>query len=144
MATRDVIDDTDLMTLDLLREDSRLSYREIGKRIHISTGTVSERVRNVVDSGVIMKFTTAVDPSKMGMNVPMFLRVRVNPRERIETLVKHFEEVEEACCFHYVTGDIDMSILVRCKDNEHAAEVLDKIRVIKGVERVDSNVVLKA
>lgn len=144
LTTREGIDETDLMTLDLLREDSRLSYREIGKRIHISTGTVSERVRNMIDSGVIKRFTTAVDPSKMGLKVPMFLRVRVNPRERIETLVKRFEAVDEACCVHYVTGDVDIIILVRCTDNEHAAKVLDKIRVIKGVERVDSNVVLKA
>lgn len=144
MTTREIIDGTDRMILDLLREDSRLSYREIGKRIHVSTGTVSERVRNMIDSGVIMRFTTALDPVKMGLNVPMFLRIRVNPLDGIEALVKQFEEVDEVCCIHYVTGDLDMIVLVRCTDNEHAAKVLGKIRVIRGIERVDSNVVLKA
>ncbi|MCK4969340.1 MAG: AsnC family protein, partial [Thermoplasmata archaeon] len=42
------LDDTDLKILHLLRADSRLSYREIGKRINISTGTVSERVKHMI------------------------------------------------------------------------------------------------
>ena len=130
--------------LDLLRADSRLSYREIGKRIHVSTGTVSERVKNMIDSGVIRRFTTAVDPTLMGLQVPIFLRVRVDPRVSIEAVVERFKAVEETCCIHYVTGDLDMIVLVRCTDHDHASQVLVKIRTMKGVERVDSNVVLKA
>lgn len=144
MTIREGLDETDLKILDLLREDSRLSYREIGKRIHVSTGTVSERVRNMIETGVIRRFTTAVDPSMMGLQVPMFLRLRVDPMVSIENVVKRFEEVEEACCIHYVTGDLDMIILVRCTDHDHAARVLDTIRTMQGVERVDSNIVLKA
>ncbi|UCC92896.1 MAG: Lrp/AsnC family transcriptional regulator [Thermoplasmata archaeon] len=144
MTVREGLDETDLKILDLLREDSRLSYREIGKRIHVSTGTVSDRVKHMLESGVIKRFTTAVDPTLMGLQVPMFLRVRVDPMVSIDAVVKRFEDVEEACCIHYVTGDLDMIVLVRCTDNDHAARVLDTIRTMKGVERVDSNVVLKA
>jgi Lrp/AsnC family transcriptional regulator for asnA, asnC and gidA len=144
MTVREGLDETDMKILDLLREDSRLSYREIGKRIHVSTGTVSERVKHMMESGVIRRFTTAVNPALLGLDVPMFLRVRVNPLESIENVVKRFERVEEACCIHYVTGDLDMIVLVRCTDHDHAANVLDTIRTMKGVERVDSNVVLKA
>jgi DNA-binding Lrp family transcriptional regulator len=144
MTIREGLDDTDLLIIDLLREDSRLSYREIGKRIHVSTGTVSDRVKNMIDTGVIKRFTTAVDPTLMGLQVPMFLRIRVDPMVSIEVVVERFEQVEETCCIHYVTGDLDMILLVRCTDNDHAARVLDRIRTIKGVERVDSNMVLKA
>ena len=144
MTAREGLDETDLRILDLLRADSRLSYREIGKRIHVSTGTVSERVKNMIDSGVIRRFTTAVDPTLMGLQVPLFLRVRVDPRVSIEAVVERFEAVEETCCIHYVTGDLDIIVLVRCTDHDHASQVLDKIRTMKGVERVDSNVVLKA
>ena len=90
MTVREGLDETDLRILDLLRADSRLSYREIGKRIHVSTGTVSERVKNMIDSGVIKRFTTAVDPFLMGLQVPMFLRIRVDPRVSIEAVVERF------------------------------------------------------
>ena len=144
MTGREELDATDLKILTLLREDSRLSYREIGKRINISTGTVSERVKNMIENGVIRRFTTAVDPSKMGLNVSMFLSVRVDPAHSIDDTVGEFKSLEESCCIHYVTGNLDMIVLVRCKDNEHAANVLDTVRGLQGVDRVESNVVLRA
>ncbi|MCK5413743.1 MAG: winged helix-turn-helix transcriptional regulator, partial [Thermoplasmata archaeon] len=53
MTKRDELDETDLKILKLLRSDARLSFREIGKQIHVSTGTVSDRVRNLQERGVI-------------------------------------------------------------------------------------------
>jgi len=144
MTTKPGLDETDLKILQLLREDSRLSYREIGKRINISTGTVSERVKNMIENKVIKRFTTAVDPSKLGLNVPMFLSIRVDPSYSIDETVDEFQALEESCCIHYVTGNLDMIVLVRCTDNDHAATVLDTVRGFKGVDRVESNVVLRA
>ena len=144
MTSKETLDETDLKILHLLREDSRLSYREIGKRINISTGTVSERVKHMIENGVIRRFTTAVDPAKMGLNVPMFLSVRIDPAHTIDDTVDEFKALEESCCIHYVTGNLDMIVLVRCRDNDHAATVLDTVRGLRGVDRVESNVVLRA
>jgi len=144
MTQRETLDDTDIRILQLLREDSRLSFREIGKRIGVSTGTVSERVKNMIEDGVIKRFTTAVDPAAMGVDVPIFLRIRVDPTMRIDQVVDALQAVEESCCIHQVTGDLDMIVLVRCTDKTHAARVIDSVRTINGVQRVDSNVVLKA
>jgi len=144
MTQRGSLDETDINILQLLREDSRLSFREIGKRIGVSTGTVSERVKGMIEAGVIKRFTTAVDPGLMGMDVSIFLRIRVDPTTRIEQVVEALELVEESCCIHQVTGDLDMIVLVRCTDKVHAAHVIDSVRGINGVQRVDSNVVLKA
>ncbi len=144
MTQREALDETDINILQLLREDSRLSFREIGKRIGVSTGTVSERVKNMLEAGVIKRFTTAVDPSLMGMDVPIFLLIRVDPMTRIDQVVGALESVEESCCIHQVTGGLDMIALVRCTDKAHAAQVIDSVRGIPGVQRVDSNVVLKA
>jgi DNA-binding Lrp family transcriptional regulator len=138
------VDATDLKILDLLRGDSRLSFREIGKRINVSTGTVSERVKNMIGNGVIRRFTTAVDPDKLGLHVAMFLLIRVNPLNKIEDVVSDFEALPESCCIHYVTGDLDIIALVRGVDNEHASKVLENVRGIKGVERVESCMALKA
>lgn len=137
-------DETDLKILELLREDSRLSFREIGKRIGVSTGTVSDRVRSMVANGVIRRFTTSVDPQKLGLAVAMFVRVRVKPNYSIDDLVKDISKLKESCCVHCVTGDLDVIVLVRCTDHDHAAAVLGQVRSMEGVASLDSNVVLKA
>jgi Lrp/AsnC family transcriptional regulator for asnA, asnC and gidA len=144
MIHKEGIDDIDLKIISLLREDSRLSFREIGKRINVSTGTVSERVKIMMEDGVIRSFTTTVDPDKLGLKAPMFLRIRVKPEYSIEKLVSDFRDIPESCWIHQVTGDLDMIVLVRCTDHEHAANVLNKVRKLDGIALVESNMVLKA
>jgi DNA-binding Lrp family transcriptional regulator len=142
MAQREIVDQTDLNILDLIKRDARLSFREIGKKLGISTGTVSERIKQMQRNGVIRGFVTAVDPDVLGYRVSMLLCVRMSPSVARVDVEKALEDLDEASCIHYVTGDIDMVVLVRAKDQHHAAQVLDTVRTLEGVDRIDSHVVL--
>jgi DNA-binding Lrp family transcriptional regulator len=138
------VDETDLKILRLLRKDARLSFREIGKQISVSTGTVSERVKQMQALGVIKGFVTAVEPSKLGFNVTMLLEIRLHPGEKLDDFETKLTEMEEACCIQYVTGNFDMTLLVRCEDQDHATDVLNSVRGLQGVSNVDSHMVLKS
>lgn len=69
----------DSAILELLVDDCRLSFAEIGRRVGISRAYARERVRHLVDEGVIEKFTAVVDPVKLGRSVSSFLDVRISP-----------------------------------------------------------------
>jgi len=43
----------------------------------------------------------------------------------------------------YTTGDANFSAYAVCKDNEEAAELLVKLRNIKGIDRIVPHTVLK-
>ena len=142
MTTKPIADETDLKILNLIRRNSRLSFREIGKQLNLSTGTVSERIKNMQANGVIQGFVTAVDPEKLGFRVTMMLKVRLNsnfPRKKAE---EHFSNLGGACCLHTVTGDIDLMLLIRVRDQQAASELLEAVRSFEGVDSVDSHVVL--
>jgi DNA-binding Lrp family transcriptional regulator len=136
------VDELDRKILELIRCRARLSYRAIGKNLGISTGTVSERIRNMEERGIITGFVTVTDPTMLGMNVSMLLCMRISTTTSRDEVVKQLEAFDETSCIHYITGDIDLIVLVRATDQVHAATVLDRVRSIKGVERVDSHVVL--
>jgi DNA-binding Lrp family transcriptional regulator len=138
------LDETDLNILKLLRTDGRLSFREIGKQIHVSTGTVSERVRNMQDSGVIKGFVTAIAPEKMGYGVTMMLELSIKQDMTLSAFEQTLHDFEEAACIHYVTGDWDMMVLMRCTDQDHAAELLDKVRTLEAVQAIKSHMVMKS
>jgi DNA-binding Lrp family transcriptional regulator len=144
MAKRGELDETDLRILNLLRSDARLSYREIGKQIHISTGTVSERVRQMQDNGVIKGFVTAIAPEKMGYNVTMMLELSIKHNVTLAEFEETLHGFEEASCIHYVTGDWDMMVLMRCTDQNHAAALLDKVRTLEAVQSLKSQMVMKS
>jgi DNA-binding Lrp family transcriptional regulator len=70
--TQAKIDDTDWRILAELQLDGRLSYKELGRRIHISAPAVAERVRRLEDAGVIVGYGAQVDPSHAGLPLLAF------------------------------------------------------------------------
>ncbi len=74
-----MVDATDRVILELLIEDSRTSFAEIGRRVGLSRASTRERIQHLVDEGVIEKFTAVVNPAKMGRAVSAFIDARLRP-----------------------------------------------------------------
>ena len=53
-------DKTDEKILEFLQKDSRESFVEIGKKLKLSESAIRRRVKNMVDNGIIEKFTVQV------------------------------------------------------------------------------------
>lgn len=60
------LDPLDAEILKLLREDARLSYRKLAERTGSTTPTVSARVKNLEDLGIIRGYEARVDPDALG------------------------------------------------------------------------------
>ncbi|MDP2668013.1 MAG: AsnC family transcriptional regulator, partial [Nitrosopumilaceae archaeon] len=56
-------DKTDEKIIEFLRADSRESFVDIGKKLKLSESAVRRRVKNLVDSGIIKKFTVEIGES---------------------------------------------------------------------------------
>ena len=68
------LDKTDIKILKLLANDSRISYAEIAREVHLSRMAVRERVMKMVEEGVVERFTVQLDSKKVGLNTPVFLK----------------------------------------------------------------------
>ena len=44
-----MVDDTDLKLLEILKENSRLSFADLGRKINLSPSSVRERVQKMED-----------------------------------------------------------------------------------------------
>jgi len=60
------IDEVDRAILTLLQEDARLSFRELARRVGVSTPTAAARVRALESLGVIRGYRAALDPALLG------------------------------------------------------------------------------
>lgn len=74
-----LLDDINLMIINILREDSLMPFIEIAKKIGISDGSVHIRVRKLIESGIISKFTISVDNNLVGYRILSFLGIDVEP-----------------------------------------------------------------
>lgn len=71
------ITDVDVHILNELKEDARLSMRELSKRVNLSAPAVAERVRKLEDAGIIEGYSVQVNYKKLGLMIDCLLEVTV-------------------------------------------------------------------
>jgi len=61
-------DEKDLKIIEMLCKDCRTSTYKMAENINLSADAVSYRIKNLVDAGIIQKFTIMVDLTKLGFH----------------------------------------------------------------------------
>lgn len=138
------IDSIDRQILNLLLNDSALSYQEIGRRLDMSSGTVHVRVKKLETSGIITGHKAVVDYTKVGYDISCFIGIFLKNTNDFDHVASELEKIDELVSVDYTTGNYSMIVKVICKDTGHLRAVLiDKIQTIQGVQRTESHISLK-
>lgn len=71
-----------------LQNDARQSFREIGRKLKVSEGTIRNRVKSLV-ANETMKISAIPNPEKLGFNFMcvMCIEVKVGTAEKVEQLL---------------------------------------------------------
>lgn len=90
------IDEIDRKILDELRQNSRLSMSELGRRVNLSSPSVTERVRQMESFGIIKKYTLEVDYEKLGYPIQCIVEATVKNGDYASfmRLIEGFSNVE--------------------------------------------------
>lgn len=70
-----MLDRTDLLILDELSKNSRITMKELGEKIHLTGPATSARVAKLEESGVIEGYTIKVNQIKMGYSVHAIIHI---------------------------------------------------------------------
>jgi Lrp/AsnC family leucine-responsive transcriptional regulator len=54
------LDPIDLKIIEILKQDSRLSHKEIGQRVHRTGQAVGACINQLIDAGIIKNYTIAM------------------------------------------------------------------------------------
>lgn len=129
--------------LSILLTDSRKSFRTIAKELKISTSTVSKIVKEFEENGIIQGYTTLIDWRKLGYDSTLCLQISVTPEADIDAVGKALKAISALKQVFYTTGDANFSAYAVCVDTDEAAQLLEKLRTISGIERIVPHTVLK-
>ncbi|MCT0055568.1 winged helix-turn-helix transcriptional regulator [Lactococcus lactis subsp. lactis] len=94
------MDEIDKSILKLLKENSKLSNKEIGEKIFLTGQAVGNRISNMIDKGIIEKFTISISET---CQETQFIRIFLKDTyfEKVENLINQFEDVQD---FYKVRG----------------------------------------
>lgn len=130
------MDEKDLAILEKLMENARKPVKEIAKEVKLPRTTVAERIKKLVNKGIIRKFTTILNYEKIGMPITAFILVSFIPNPDISQreLAREISKIKNVREVYIIAGEWDLLLKVRGKDMEEIGKlVLDKLRGMKGV-----------
>lgn len=89
-------DEIDVLILKELQKDSRISIRELSKRINLSPPSVTERVRRLEDCGIIEGYTIKINKKKLGLSIDCIIKVTMKSGEyeKFKIFIKECERSE--------------------------------------------------
>ncbi|WP_028707814.1 Lrp/AsnC family transcriptional regulator [Propionicicella superfundia] len=136
------MDAIDRAIIDLLRQNARAPFGELGSRVGLSASAVKRRVDRLTAAGVIRAFTVQVDPRLEGLGteayIELFCRGTVAPADLRRILSAEPAVVYAAT----VTGDADALVHIRSRDIESLEEALERVRSAPSVDHTRSAIVL--
>lgn len=137
------LDEVNRKILEHLTEDSRISYAELARKIHLSRVAVRERINNMIKEGIISQFTTVVNASKVGYPVPAFLEIEVQP-EKIQGVIAELKAKDEIKTIYQKTGSAAVQAHAFLESTEQLNEFLqEEVYLIEGIEDVDCHLLLR-
>ena len=138
-----VLDETDKQILTILHEEGRISYTDLGKRVDLSRVAVQARINQLIEAGVIEKFTAVINPAKIGIHVSVFFNVEVEPQFLEEVALKLEEEPAVTSLYH-MTGPSKLPMHGIFANDQEMEEFLTKrLYPLRGVVSVDCQMLIK-
>lgn len=131
------LDDTDAAILALLREDGRMSNREVGRALDISEGTVRQRLKKLIDAKA-MRLGLVTDIHTTGLSVGVTVRIKAVP-ERIRAIAQALAQLESTSFVSLTLGRFDILAVLVARSRIEAADIIDNhIASLDGVRAVDA------
>ena len=133
----------DQRILGILRDDARISWRELGDKVHLSATSVAERVRNLERRGVIQGYRATISPAAFGRDLRAVIDIGLPPTmspEQFETLLLQRPEVAFAA---YVSGKADYTVVVDCNGAAGLDLFIRWLKTTAGVSSTESKLVLR-
>ncbi|MBN1244378.1 Lrp/AsnC family transcriptional regulator [Candidatus Bathyarchaeota archaeon] len=137
------LDEKDIAILGLIQENSKLTAKQIAKKIGAPITTVFAKTKRMEELGVIKEHRAILAPEKLESGTAAFILASVSYRAKADDVpisqrtvaeeIAKFPEVQEV---HIITGDWDLLVKLRAESVDAIGKfVVDKLRLIKGLEK---------
>jgi DNA-binding Lrp family transcriptional regulator len=130
-------DKIDERIIGYLKEDSRESFVDIGKKLKLSESAVRRRVKNLVDSKTISKFTIELGEDNVTSAIVLVSVDSTTDTSKVSLKLAKLDGVKTV---YEITGQYDITTIMSASSIAEINNSIDALRKITGV--VDTNTVI--
>lgn len=140
------LDHTDLLILDALQHNARMTNKELAAQVHLSPTPVFERWKRLEREGYIKKYIAVLDADKLNRGFVVFCcvklsRLNTDTANDFTTRVMAMPEVTE--CYN-ISGHFDYMLKLHSFDmKQYQRFLIDVLGRIESVASIESTFVME-
>lgn len=142
MAANERLDKTDLLILQALQKNARLTNKELGVKVHLSPTPVFERWKRLERDGYIQKYVTVLDAGRLNQGFLVYCQVkliRMNSEIANDFKERILQMPEVTECYN-ISGHFDYLLKVHSYNMKQYQQFLlnslGKIETVASVETI--------
>ena len=129
------MDETDIKLLEILQENCKLNFTQIGNELDIAESTVRYRIERLEKRGIITHYIALINPRMVGLNITAIMMIKINP-QMIESISPKLASFKELRHLFRTTGQYDMISVVNARDIAHLNRLMGEIKQIDGIHEL--------
>lgn len=131
----------DYKILEELRRDARASLRTIAGNLGVSTSTVSHRVKQLEESGIVRGYKPVLDYRKLGYRLTAITKIKAKGA-RIPKIVGELVKEPSLVDVYEITGDYDVLVIGKYVDEEEMNREIKSLLSHPEIEGTNTSIVL--
>jgi DNA-binding Lrp family transcriptional regulator len=134
------LDSTDEKIIQVLRIDSRKSFVEIAGEIGLSESAVRRRVKHLIESGVIKRFTIEMSANDKTSAITL---ISVNSTADTNVVSAKLMKLNGVEVIYEITGQYDIAAIIAAPTIVEINKCIDDVRKTEGVFDTNTVIILK-
>lgn len=138
----DGLDDLDRKIVQLLIQNARMSYSDIGQQVGISRVAVKARIQSLEQRGIIEEYTTIINPQKISGAVSCYFEIETTP-EALTPATDLLRQNPTITQIYRVTGKNKLhvhAVTASAEEMEHLVQ--DFMDTLPGIISSSCNIIL--
>jgi len=133
-------DKIDEEILKILKDDSRESFVDIGKKLKLSESAVRRRVKNLSDAKIIKKFTIEIGEQNSTKAIVLISVESSTDTSKVSARLTKLEGVKTV---YEITGQYDIAVIISSPNITEINAAIDSLRKVPGVSDTNTVIILR-
>ena len=124
------MDELDHSLISLLRANARMNIADLAHKLGVSRGTVTNRLRKLEDTQVIVGYTVRLKPEAEPERIRAWMGVLVEGNQTRQVIAS----------LHDTNGRWDLLAELEARSMSELSQVLERIRLISGIRSTETSI----
>lgn len=129
------MDEIDKKLLEILQDNCKHNFTQIGNELEIAESTVRYRIERLEKRGIITNYIALINPRMVGLTITAIMMIKINP-QKIQEISPRLAGFKELRHLFRTTGQYDMISVVNAKNISHLNQLMSEIKQIDGIHEL--------